>query len=118
MSHLPYCILWDTISGVQILKTDEYDAWFRRLRDTDAKARINARLKLCETAGRPTGDLHPVGGGVSELRFHFGSGYRVYFAQKGDTLMLLLAGGDKNGQSHDIRRAQRMLDQLRKDEQW
>lgn len=117
-AYLSYCILWDTISGVQILKTDEYDAWFRRLRDPNAKARINARLKLCETAGRPTGDLHPVGDGVSELRFHFGSGYRVYFAQKGDTLMLLLAGGDKNGQSRDIKRAQRMLDQLRKDKQW
>ena len=104
--------------GVQILKTDEYDAWFRQIRDTAAKARINARLQLCATAGKPTGDLHPVGNGVSELRFHFGPGYRVYFAQKGDTLMLLLAGGNKNGQNRDIKRAQQLLNQLEKDKQW
>ncbi len=104
--------------GVQILKTDEYDTWFQQIRDTNAKARINARLQLCATAGKPTGDLHPVGNGVSELRFHFSPGYRVYFAQKGDTLMLLLAGGSKSGQSRDIKRAQQILNQLEKDKQW
>ncbi|WP_301538554.1 type II toxin-antitoxin system RelE/ParE family toxin [Bifidobacterium panos] len=76
------------------------------------------KTQTVRDSGQPTVDLHPVGGGVSELRFHFGSGYRVYFAQKGDTLMLLLAGGDKSGQSRDVKRAQRMLDQLRKDKQW
>lgn len=103
---------------MRILKTDEYESWFRQLRNPDTKARINARLRLCETAGKPTGDLHPIGGGVSELRFHFGSGYRIYFAQKGNKLMLLLAGGDKSRQSRDIKHAREILDQLRKDEQW
>lgn len=55
---------------------------------------------------------------VSELRFHFGPGYRVYFAQKGDVVMLLLAGGDKRTQSKDIDRARRMLAELKEDKQW
>lgn len=84
-----------TIVVMEIRKTDEYDAWFRNLRDRQAKARINARIRLCQTAGRPVGDINTIGDGVSELRFHFGPGYRVYFAQKGDVVMLLLAGGDK-----------------------
>ena len=56
--------------------------------------------------------------GGSELRFHFGPGYRVYFAQKGDVVMLLLAGGDKRTQPKDIDRARRMLAELKEDKQW
>lgn len=102
----------------EIRKTDEYDAWFRNLRDRQAKARINARIRLCQTAGRPVGDINTIGDGVSELRFHFGPGYRVYFAQKGDVVMLLLADGDKRTQPKDIDRARRMLAELKEDKQW
>ena len=62
--------------------------------------------------------INTVGDGVSELRFHFGPGYRVYFAQKGDVVMLLLAGGDKRTQPKDIDRARRMLAELKEDKQW
>lgn len=103
---------------MEIRKTDEYDAWFRDLRDRQAKARINARILLWQTAGRPVGDINTVGDGVSELRFRFGPGYRVYFAQKGDVVMLLLAGGDKRTQSKDIDRARHMLAELKEDKQW
>lgn len=57
---------------MEIRKTDEYDARFHDLRDRQARARINARIRLCQTAGRPVGDINTVGDGVSELRFHFG----------------------------------------------
>jgi putative addiction module killer protein len=52
------------------------------------------------------GDVRPVGKGVSELRIHYGPGYRVYFVQRADVLILLLCGGDKNSQENDIARAQ------------
>lgn len=62
--------------------------------------------------------MHPVGKGVNELRFFFGPGYRVYFAQKGNQIMLLLAGGDKTGQDKAIKEAQEMLESLIKEGQW
>ena len=115
---LRYCILWDTITGMEIQQTDQFRKWLRRLRDRDAKARIIARIRQCGLAGRPVGDMHPVGNGVNELRFFFGPGYRVYFAQKGDRIMLLLAGGDKTGQDRAIKEAQEMLESLIKEGQW
>lgn len=87
-------------------------------KDSQAKARIIARIRLCEIGGKPTSDLHPIGDGVSELRFNFGPGYRVYFAQKGSIVMLLLAGGDKSSQSKDIQHAKALLMQLIKEQQW
>ena len=103
---------------MEILKTDEYRNWMKKLRDTQSKARINARLRLCEIAGKPVGDLHTVCNGISELRFTFGPGYRVYFAQKGLKLMLLLAGGDKSSQSKDIKQAKILLSQLIEEKKW
>lgn len=82
------------------------------------RARIDSRLTQCKVAGKPVGDLHPVGEGVSELRFHFGPGYRIYFAQKGDVIMLLLAGGDKSSQRKDIQAAQQMLKEFIREGQW
>lgn len=100
---------------MEIQQTDQFRKWLRRLRDRDAKARIIARIRQCGLAGRPVGDMHPVGNGVNELRFFFGPGYRVYFAQKGDRIMLLLAGGDKTGQDRAIKEAQEMLESLIKE---
>lgn len=96
-------------------KTDEHDARFRSLRDRQAKARINARIRLCRTAGKPVGDINAVGDGVGGLRFHFGPGHRGCFAQKGDAIMLPLAGGDERTRSKDIDGARRMLAGLKED---
>lgn len=69
---------------MKIQQTDQFRKWLHRLRDHAAKARITARIRQCALAGQPVGDMHPVGKGVNELRFFFGPGYRVYFAQKGN----------------------------------
>lgn len=87
----------------QILTTDSFDDWFTTLRDIRAKVRIQARI---DRAGLGNfGDSEPVGEGVSEMRIHFGPGYRVYFVQRGLEVVILLAGGDKSSQPKDIKRA-------------
>ena len=88
---------------VEIVRSEEFAAWFRKLRDRRAQARIAVRLD--RMADGNLGDVRPVDGGVSELRIHYGPGYRVYFVQKGDVLIILLCGGDKDTQEADIRRA-------------
>ncbi|MDE2695805.1 MAG: type II toxin-antitoxin system RelE/ParE family toxin [Chloroflexota bacterium] len=89
--------------AVEIRQTEVYARWFRRLRDREARARIDVRIRRL-SLGNP-GDVRPVGGGVSEMRIDYGPGYRVYFVQRGAALVVLLAGGDKDSQSRDIRRA-------------
>lgn len=88
---------------IEIRQTDEYAHWFRRLNDRRARAKINVRIRRL-SLGNP-GDVRPVGGGVSEMRIDFGPGYRVYYVGRGDSVVVLLAGGDKGTQSRDIRRA-------------
>ncbi len=77
--------------------------WLDNLRDKRAQIRIRQRLKRLEFAN--FGDCEPVGGGVFELKFHFGPGYRVYFGRAGNSVVLLLCGGSKKNQSRDIKRA-------------
>lgn len=86
-----------------IKETNYYAKWFAGLRDDNTKARIDRRIK--RAARGDYGDVKAVGDGVSELRFHFGPGYRVYFKEIGGILFLLLAGGDKSTQGRDIDRA-------------
>jgi putative addiction module killer protein len=74
------------------------------LRDERARARIDVRIKRLALGN--AGDVKPVGEGVSELRIDYGPGYRVYFAQRGSEIVLLLCGGDKRTQDRDIREAQ------------
>jgi putative addiction module killer protein len=88
---------------IEVRQTDEYAEWFRSLRDRQARARINTRIRRL-SLGNP-GDVKPVGEGVSELRIDYGPGYRVYFARRGETVVILLAGGDKRTQNRDIRKA-------------
>jgi len=88
---------------IEIQKTEAYAHWFSRLRDERAKARINIRIRRL-SLGNP-GDVKPVGAGVSELRVDVGKGYRVYYIQRGDCLIMLLAGGDKATQVKDIEKA-------------
>jgi len=88
---------------VEIRQTEVYARWFRRLRDRQARVRIDNRIRRL-SLGNP-GDVRPVGEGVSEIRIGYGPGYRVYFAQRGEALVVLLAGGDKDSQERDIGRA-------------
>jgi putative addiction module killer protein len=89
-----------------IRQTKIYATWFARLRDERAKARINARIYRL-SLGNP-GDVKPVGAGVSEMRIDYGPGYRVYFIRRGQTLTILLCGGDKSSQAADISSAKTM----------
>lgn len=86
-----------------LLTTQTFDTWFTGLRDSNAKARIAARLRRAELGN--LGDCEAVGQGVSEMRIHYGPGYRVYFMQRGVELIILLAGGDKGTQAKDIKTA-------------
>ena len=95
---------------LQIRQTEEFEEWLRHLRDRTARARILVRIDRL-ALGNP-GDVGPVGGGVSEMRIDHGPGYRVYFTQRGPVLFILLCGGDKSTQSHDIRRARELASKL------
>jgi putative addiction module killer protein len=88
---------------LEVLKSATFETWFSKLRDRQAQARINARIRRL-SLGNP-GDVRPVGSGVSELRVDYGPGYRVYFLRRGDILAVLLCGGDKRSQDADIKRA-------------
>ena len=85
---------------VEVRQTDRYARWFGRLRDPVARGRILARIRRL-SLGNP-GDIRPVGWGVGEMRVDYGPGYRVYFANRGSRLVVLLAGGDKRTQAADI----------------
>jgi putative addiction module killer protein len=88
---------------IEVRQTDVYDAWFAGLRDREARARITVRIRRL-SLGNP-GDVKPVGSGVSEMRIDYGPGYRVYFVRRGETVIILLCGGDKRTQDRDIARA-------------
>ncbi|HET8636662.1 MAG TPA: type II toxin-antitoxin system RelE/ParE family toxin [Acidobacteriaceae bacterium] len=83
-----------------------FSLWLRGLRDAQARARIAARVRRL-AFGNP-GDVRPVGEGISELRIHYGPGYRVYYVQRGAVLIVLLCGGDKSTQKKDIEAAKRL----------
>lgn len=87
----------------EILKSSTFDAWLRRLRDREAKARVEVRIRRL-SLGNP-GQSRSLAGGINELKIDYGPGYRVYYTFKGKTLILLLCGGDKSTQSKDIRLA-------------
>jgi putative addiction module killer protein len=99
-----------TVPAIEIRQTDAYARWFGRLADRQARFRILARIRRL-SLGNP-GDVAPVGEGVSELRIDCGPGYRVYFVQRGETLVILLAGGSKRTQKRDIERAKRLAREL------
>jgi putative addiction module killer protein len=93
-----------------IRQTEEFQDWLDGLKDVKAQLRIVARLRLAEAGN--LGDWKPVGGEVSEMRVAFGPGYRMYFTKRQNILIVMLAGGDKSTQARDIKRAQKILQQL------
>ena len=91
---------------VEIRQTSVFAKWLRELRDMQARARIQMRLDRIERG--LFGDVKSLGDGVSELRIDYGPGYRVYFVQRGQELVVLLCGGDKAAQARDISAAKAM----------
>jgi putative addiction module killer protein len=96
---------------IQIQQTEAYANWFSGLRDRIARARIDVRIRRLSLGN--AGDVKPVGDGVSELRVDHGPGYRIYFVQRGEVLIVLLAGGDKSTQDKDIRDAKALAKDLK-----
>ena len=93
----------------EVRQTEIFANWFGRLKDRRAKARVQVRIDRMEIGN--FGDVAPVGEGVSELRIHYGPGYRVYFVQRG-SVVFLLCGGDKSSQDSDITQAKELAQQL------
>ena len=88
---------------VEIRETPAYAAWFAALRDRTARARIDIRIRRLSLGN--SGDIRPVGDGVSELRIHYGPGYQIYLTKQGDAVVILIADVDKSYQDMDIRLA-------------
>ena len=98
---------------IEVRQTAAFRDWMMGLRDQRARRRIAARIdRLVD--GNP-GDVKPVGDGVSELRIDHGPGYRLYFTQRGQFLVLLLCGGDKSSQDRDIAKAKALAKELEDD---
>lgn len=95
----------------EILVSERFERWLKGLRDRQGRTRIAAHL--VKMAHGNFGDVKPVGSGVSEARLHFGPGYRLYFLQRGDVVLVMLCGGDKSTQAADIADALHLAGDLR-----
>jgi putative addiction module killer protein len=94
----------------ELKQTETFRKWRTGLKDERARAVIASRLD--RLAYGHTGDASPVGEGISELRIHYGPGYRIYFQKRGKAMIVLLCGGDKSSQAKDIKLAKRLLREL------
>jgi len=94
----------------EVRQTEVFVRWFEGLKDPAARARILVRIRRLSLGN--SGNVRPVGGGVSEMRVDWGPGYRVYYAARGKSLFILLAGGDKSSQARDIRTALELIKSL------
>ena len=96
---------------VEIVKSAIFAKWLSGLRDKKAQRRIVKRLEHIENGN--FGDCTPIGGGLSEVRIHYGPGYRLYFMRRGARIIVLLCGGDKGSQKRDIAKAKQLAEQWR-----
>ena len=96
---------------IVVVESATFKKWVGSLQDRRAVARINARIRSISLGN--LGDSKPVANKVSEMRIHYGPGYRLYYTRKGDTVVVLLCGGVKNSQRRDIERAKRLADEWR-----
>jgi len=94
---------WLTINAIEIVQSRQFKVWHDNLRDRIVRARITGRIRLAERGN--LGDWKPLHNGVSEMRTDVGPGYRLYFTRRGNTVIVLLCGGDKAKQDADIKRA-------------
>ena len=95
---------------IEIRETPAFTRWFARLRDRNARSRIDVRIYRLSLGNY--GDVKSVGKGVSEMRIRYGPGYRVYFCNRDRNVVILLAGGDKGTQSRDIRAAHELAERV------
>ena len=95
---------------IEIRQTEPFSKWLSGLRDRQARARIQTRIDRLQLG--LTGDVKPVGEGISELRIDYGPGYRIYFVKRGQAVIILLAGGDKRTQDADIKSALKLARDL------
>jgi putative addiction module killer protein len=91
---------------IEFKQTENFRKWRVRIKDLRTRALIASRLD--RLAFGHAGDVRPVGEGVSELRIDHGPGYRIYFQKRGNTILILLCGGDKSTQAKDIQTAKRL----------
>lgn len=94
---------------MNITYTQPYKHWIKKLRDHQARARIIRRTK--RLAEGYFGDYKALGGGLYELREHYGAGYRIYYTQRGGEIIILLIGGDKSSQQQDIQKARILMEE-------
>jgi putative addiction module killer protein len=97
------------MSAISVRQTAEFRDWLARLRDRQAAARIAVRIRRMEF-GNP-GDVKQLGGGLAEMKIDYGPGYRLYFVKRGASTVILLCGGDKGSQRHDIDRARKLAEE-------
>jgi len=97
---------------ITVIASDSFGRWLDGLKDRKARARILDRIDRLSDGN--FGDWASVGNGVSELRLHFGPGYRVYDLRQGDVVVVLLCGGEKASQAKDIKRAKQMAEEWAK----
>ena len=93
-----------------VKETDIFKKWIKALKDKTARSIINVRIRRLSLGNK--GDTTPLGDSISELRIDFGPGYRVYYTQIGNSLVILLCGGDKSSQEKDIKKARRIASKL------
>ena len=94
---------------IELKQTETFRKWRTRLKDERARVLIASRLD--RLAYGHAGDAEPVGHSIGELRIHHGPGYRIYFQRRGDTIIVLLCGGDKSTQAKDIKAAKRLAEE-------
>jgi putative addiction module killer protein len=95
---------------IEIRETSTFIDFVEDLRDDRARAKISARIERLAVGN--AGDVVPVGEGISEMRIHYGPGYRVYFIRRGERVIVLLCGGDKSTQEKDIKAAKLLAKNL------
>ena len=98
----------------ELRQTATFQRWRARLKDQRVRGLIASRLD--RLAFGNAGDVRPVGHGISELRIDYGPGYRIYYKRYGETILLLLCGGDKRTQANDIETAKRLAQAATQDQ--
>ncbi|MBD9592669.1 type II toxin-antitoxin system RelE/ParE family toxin [Ensifer sp. ENS05] len=96
---------------IEVRETSAFSDWIKKLKDPSAKAKVLVRVRRLSLG--LSGDVEPVGEGVSELKIHYGPGYRIYVMARGNALVILLGGGDKSTQAADIKAAKKLAKEIK-----